>query len=262
MKLEMYGKPDAPVIVMLPGSFCPGEALDYVRQPLQEEYRIITVTYNGHHEGSKAFGGRKQEAADILQELKSQGISHIAMVYGQSMGAEVGAELIGRLAEAGITYGCAFFDGAPMIRLSAAYKAFMRFKFGMLLRFIRTGSIDKILNMGIVKSIVSGDGDCLRETIIRMKPTAECISKESLRNVVECCYTFDFPLAGQPENSRWFFLYAKDEKACKTCLRNVKKAYGRAAFQLLEGYGHMTYSLRETEAYIALLRSWLAENDP
>lgn len=200
MKLQAYGKSGAPVIVMLPGSFCPGETMDYLYSRLQHAYQIYTVTYNGHHEGSKPFTTRAQEAREILQKLKETGVSHIAMVYGQSMGAEVAAELIRQLPGAEITYGCAFFDGAPMIRLSTAYKAFMRMKFGLLLRFIRKGSIDRILNMGIVKSMTAGDGDCLRPTLKGMQPTARWIDKQSLRNVVEGCYTFDYPLAGQPES--------------------------------------------------------------
>ena len=261
MKLESFGKVSAPVIVMLPGSFCPGEAMEYLYLLLQEEYRIYTVTYNGHHEGSKPFTTREQEAGEILQKLKEEGVSRIAMVYGQSMGAEVGVELIRQLGNTGITYGCAFFDGAPMIRLSAAYKAFMRMKFGVMLRLIRKGSIDRMLNMGIVKSMTAGDGDCLRRTIAGMQPTVQCLSKQSLANVVECCYTFDFPLAGQPENSRWYFLYAKEEKACKTCLKLVQRAYPAAVFNVLEGYGHLTYSLRRTEEYALLLKDWLTRHN-
>lgn len=261
MMLQWFGKEDAPVIVMLPGSFCPGETMDYLYTRMQKEHRICTVTYNGHHEGSKPFTSRQQEAGEIVAGLKMHGISHIAMVYGQSMGSEIGAELIRQLAEAGISWGCAFFDGAPMIRLSKPYKAFMRFKFGTLLRLIRTGSIDRILNMGIVKSMTAGDGGSLRETLIRMQPVTRWLDRQSLRNVVECCYTYDFPLAGQPETSRWYFLYAKDEKACKTCLAHVQRAYPQAEYNVLEGYGHLTYSLRQTDAYVALLQSWLARHN-
>lgn len=261
MKLHLFGKADAPLIVMLPGSFCPGETMAYLYTLLQTEYRICTVTYNGHHQGGKPFTTRQQEAGEIAEGLKEHGVSHIAMVYGQSMGSEVGAELIRQLPEFGITYGCAFFDGAPMIRLSKPYKAFMRFKFGMILRLIRNGRIDRILNMGIVKSMTAGDGGSLRKTIAGMQPTACCLNKQSLANVVECCYTFDYPLANRPETDRWYFLYAKEEKACKICLKPVQKAYPRAGYSILEGYGHLTYSLRNTEEYAALLQSWLKRHN-
>ncbi len=51
------------------------------------------------------------------------------MIYGQSMGSEIGIELMKQLSLQGIIVEKAVFDGAPCITLSKAYKTFMFFKF-------------------------------------------------------------------------------------------------------------------------------------
>ena len=52
MKFQTVGEIGNPVIVMLPGSFCPSKGLKYVYEKLQDAYRIILPEYNGHYENS------------------------------------------------------------------------------------------------------------------------------------------------------------------------------------------------------------------
>lgn len=52
------------------------------------------------------------------------------MIYGQSMGSEISAELGKQLLSRKIKVENIFFDGAPMIRLSRVYKLFMYFFYG------------------------------------------------------------------------------------------------------------------------------------
>ncbi len=74
---------------------------------------------------------------------------------------------------------------------------------------------------------------------------------------MECCYTFDFPPMTEADQRRIHFLYAEGEKAHTLCFRHVKAAYPAAEYQVISGYGHLTYSLRETDAYLNLLRAYL-----
>ena len=52
-----------------------------------------------------------------------------------------------------------------------------------------------------------------------------------------------------------YFLYGMDEKAYKTCIKGVKKAYPSANYILKDGYGHCTYSIEHKGEYVALLKS-------
>lgn len=83
---------------------------------------LIVPTYNGHYDGGGDFTTRQNGAAEIIQCLIDNNISTVKMFYGQSMGAEIGMELISQLGSDRIDFDCAFFDGGPFITLSKAYK--------------------------------------------------------------------------------------------------------------------------------------------
>jgi hypothetical protein len=71
-------------MVMLPGSLCPSSSMSYLYDIWKEDFYIIAPDYNGYDENS-TFSTRQGEAKGIVQYLKKQGITHIKMVYGQSM---------------------------------------------------------------------------------------------------------------------------------------------------------------------------------
>jgi esterase/lipase len=121
MKFNTFGDEKNPVMVMLVGSFCPSTCMSYLYDSWKKDFYIIAPEYNGYDENS-TFTTRKQEAKESVLYLKKQGITKIKMVYGQSMGAEIAIELIHQMLGAGISVDKGFFDGAPCIRLSKAYK--------------------------------------------------------------------------------------------------------------------------------------------
>lgn len=51
------------------------------------------------------------------------------------------------------------------------------------------------------------------------------------------------------------FFYAGEEKVCKSCYKYVKSAYPKANYRIESGYGHLTYSIRNTDEYLA----WLSD---
>jgi hypothetical protein len=253
MKFHTFGNKENPVIVMLAGSFCPSTCMSYLYDDWKKEFYIIAPDYNGHYENS-TFSTRKQEAKEIVEYLKEHGTTRIKMVYGQSMGAEVAIELIHQLLEAGLSVDKGFFDGAPCIRLSKAYKAFMYFKFRTLIRMLRDKNIDDVMNMKLIKQFTNGDTESLRPMMEPMISVAPHLTDESIKNETECCYTFDFPSFEESIQKNLCFFYAKEEKAYKTCIKGVKKAYPDANYKVVTGYGHLTYSARETEKYTQMIR--------
>lgn len=253
MKFQVMGQKGNPVVVMLTGSFCPGECLEYLYSRM-DDYYIVVPTYNGHYEGAKDFTTRENEAKEIREYLAQLGIEHIRMIYGQSMGSEVGMELYRQLSTVGIKVDYLFFDGAPMIRLSTLYKAFMRFKFGTMIKMFRDKTIDEVMNMKFLKQFVGDKIESLRPMIESLVKVAPYLTKNSLKNEVECCYTFDYPEVDEEMQKHTYFFYGEDEKAYKTCYKLVKKAYPQANFRVEKGHGHMSYSCECTEAYVAWLR--------
>lgn len=258
MKFYTYGQRGEPVIVMLGGSFCPANSMAYLYEELARDHYVVVPEYNGHYAGT-AFTTRQGEAREAAGYLLEQSIDEVRLLYGMSMGAEVGIELLSQLAKQGIKVQNAFFDGAPCIKLSQAYKAFMRFKFKTMIKICREKDIDAVLNMGMIKKLANGDAESLRPMLDAMKQTAQVLTNESIYNETECCYTFDFPAIPEGMQRRMYFFYGADEKAYKTCYDRVLRAYPNANYKVVSGYGHMTYSTKNTAEYLAMLRKICSE---
>ena len=253
MKFYTYGDKCNPLIVMLPGSFCPAKVLQYLYSKLQLDFYVCVPEYNGHYAGS-TFTSRQNEAREVVQYLLKENLTEINMIYGQSMGAEIGIELMHQLLQKGIHVGRAFFDGAPCIRFSKPYKAFMNMKFRKLIHMIRDKSADDVLQWKFLNAFTNGDTESLRPLIEDLIDVAPYLTDESIKAETECCYTFDFPSFCNEDQKKLFFFYAKEEKAYKICYKGLVQAYPNAVFKVVSGYGHMTYSVRHTNEYVQLLR--------
>lgn len=255
MKFYRHGNTSDPVIIMLTGSFCPAAALNYLYQPLSKKYCVVSPEYNGHYKGSSPFTTRQKEAAQIVHYIKKHGISSVAMIYGQSMGSEIGLELMHQLTALGIEVKHALFDGAPCIRLSKPYRLFMYFKFKTMINMMRNQSADDVIGWKFLHKFTDGDTEALRPMIESLVEVAPYLTKKSIRRETECCYTFDFPPFSDEMQKRIHFLYGSGEKAYKTCHKLVKRAYPGAKMTVFDGYAHMTYSTKHTEAYISLMEN-------
>jgi pimeloyl-ACP methyl ester carboxylesterase len=253
MKFHTFGDKENPVMVMLPGSLCPSSSMSYLYDIWKEDFYIIATDYNGYDENS-TFSTRQGEAKGIAQYLKEQGITRIKMVYGQSMGAEIAIELVHQLLEEGITVEKAFLDGAPCIKLPKPYKAVVRAIFLKMSRLLRENKTNDMMNMRFVRQLTNGDTESLRSMMEPVMEVLPYLTDESVINQTECCYTFDFPAFDENDQKKLYFLYAREEKAYKTCFRKVKKTYPNANYKVVTGYGHMTYSTRETEKYTQMIR--------
>ena len=87
MKIHTYGSEHAPVIIMLPGSFCNADTMTNIITILEPEFHILAVDYNGQYPGSeKPFTSRRGEAEEIVRYLLEHSLTSVALVYGQSMG--------------------------------------------------------------------------------------------------------------------------------------------------------------------------------
>ena len=254
MRIQTLGDSQNPVIVMLPGSFCKSESLKYLYERLTADHYVILPEYNGHYENS-TFTTRQNEAKEIREYIQKNGIDRIKMLYGQSMGAEVTIELFHQLLGANIEVDHCFLDGAPCTKLSPAYKKVMYLKFKTMINMLRKKDIDSILNGKIIRKISHGDTEALRPMLEALAAQASVLTNETIKNETECCYTFDFPAFDETAQKKMHFLYGSGEKAYRLCCDGVKKAYPLAEYTVMEGYGHLTYSIKETDAYLELLLS-------
>lgn len=83
---------------------------------------------------------------------------------------------------------------------------------------------------------------------------APLLTNKTIKNETECCYTFDFPYFDAAVQKNMHFLYGSDEKAYKLCFNGAKRAYPMADYTIVNGYGYLIYSIKETDKYIELLQ--------
>lgn len=257
VKFQTVGEPGKPLVIMLPGSFCQSVCLKYLYDKLKDDYRIILPEYNGHYENS-TFTTRENEAKEIAEYLQGQNIKNVKMIYGQSMGAEIGLELFKQLQNRVDVEHC-FFDGAPCIRLSRIYRKIMYRKFRLMISTVKKRGANRVLKMKFLKKFSNGDPENLRPIIEALSGTAAFLTDESVKNEAECCYTFDFPKFDDCVQEKINFFYANGEKAHRLCFDGVKKAYPAAKYTIIDDCGHLTYSIKKTDDYVRLIRK-ICEN--
>ena len=261
MRFHTYGNHNHPIIIMLTSSFCAAESLEYLYSDLAEDYFVIVPEYNGHYEGSKDFTTRRKEASEMVQYLNSNGIRDICLIYGQSMGAEIGMELIAQLLKYKITVESAFFDGGTFLKQPKLYKAIKNYKNKSMLNKLRNQSVDEVVNWRSVDQFKKDDTEIARPMIESMVKTAPHITDESIKNETECRYTFNFPYIPENMQENIFFVYAEEEKDFKSCFKHLIDAYPAANFKTLSGEGHLTYSLRKTDDYLRVIRAICNRNN-
>lgn len=257
MRFNTFGNKNNSVIIMLSGSFCPGKSMENIYDILKEKYYIIVPDYNGHYENGGTFTTRYNEAKEIKEYILNQGIETISMIYGQSMGTEIGMELLRQLKDSNIKVEKAFFDGAPYIKLPFLYKKFMYFKFKTMINMFRDKSIDEVMNWNFLKQFVGDKIKMLRPMIESMMLSIPYLTNESIKNEVECCYTFDFPKMSEEMQENICFFYGEDEKAYKTCFKGVEREYPKAKKIIKENQGHITYACEQTQEYISLINEFI-----
>lgn len=253
MVFNTFGSPSDPVVIMLAGSFCPAESMELIYSRLKHDYFIIAPTYNGCHEGSKAFTSRQGEAEEICSYISERGISSVKMVYGQSMGCEVGIELVRQLSENEIKVEHGFWDGAPCAALPKPVRRVMLAIFRGFVNAMRGKTLDETMNIGLVKMMSNKDPEALKPMIEPILAVAPYLTDESVKNQVECCYTFDFPKLPDDVERNMHFFYGKSEKAYKLCYKGTKRAYPNADYIIKEGYGHCTYMVKNTDDYLEII---------
>ncbi len=88
---------------------------------------------------------RSGETEEIIRYLREHNISAVALVYGQSMGGEMGMELLLQLMKNGISVNAAFFDGGPFLRFPKVISKLLENKFKTIVGNLRGKTLEEAL---------------------------------------------------------------------------------------------------------------------
>lgn len=242
MRIHTYGGERAPVVIMLPGSFCNADTMLNIITELESELHILAVDYNGQYAGSEgSFTSRQGEAEEIIRYLREHGIASVALVYGQSMGGEMGMELISQLRRNGIDVTAAFFDGGPFLRFPKIVSKLLGNKFKTIVGHLRGKTLEEALREPTIVKFSGGKPERYSHMLGPICQNAAYMSDETLAREADACVTFDFPAMDREFQERLHFFYSKEESAWRFCHRKLRKAYPHARYKLVSGYGHVGY---------------------
>ena len=254
MRIHTYGEKDAPVVIMLPGSFCNADTMANIIAELEREFYILAVDYNGQYaESEKPFTSRSGEAEEIIRYLREHSISAIALVYGQSMGGEMGMELLSQLKKNGVAAGAAFFDGGPFLRFPKVVSKLLGNKFKTIVGNLRGKTLEEALREPTIVKFSGRKPERYSNMLGPICQNAAYMSDETLEREANACVTFDYPPMDIEFQRHLTFFYSKEESAWRFCHRKLKKAYPYAQYKLVSGYGHVGYPGEHLEEYCGWL---------
>ena len=250
MRIHTYGEERAPVVIMLPGSFCNADTMMNIIMELEAEFHILAVDYNGQYAGSEMpFTSRRGEAEEIILYLREHAISSVALVYGQSMGSEMGMELISQMKKDGIAIGAAFFDGGPFLRFPKIVSKLLGNKFKTIVGHLRGKTLEEALREPTIVRFSGGKPERYSHMLGPICQNAAFMSDETLAREADACVTFDYPAMDRGFQKRLHFFYSREESAWRFCHRKLKRAYPYAQYRLVSGYGHVGYPGEHLKEY-------------
>lgn len=89
MKVYTYGRAEAPVLLLLPGTWCDAKAnFEGVLPLLEPDFRVLVVSYDGFDasEPGVTFPTMEEETAKIEDYIRAHCGGHIRAAYGCSLG--------------------------------------------------------------------------------------------------------------------------------------------------------------------------------
>ena len=254
MRFCARGDERAPLVVMLPGSFCNADTMANIIAELEGEFHILAVDYNGQYAGcEKPFTSRRGEAEEIVRFLRERSVSSVALVYGQSMGGEIGMELLARMKENGIAAGAAFFDGGPFLRFPRIVSRLLGSKFKKIVGNLRGKTLEEALREPTIVKFSGGKPERYTDLLGPICQNAAFMSDETLEREADACVTFDYPAMDEDFQRRMVFFYSEEESAWRFCRGRLKKAYPHARYKLVRGYGHVGYPGEHLKEYCGWL---------
>ena len=94
MKFYEFGSPEAPSVLCLPGNFMTHRQFEHIVPLLEQDYHVITVSFDGYDETGETTYTTSQHQAQMLAEYICSHLNgKVDLVYAESMGGVPAAYL-------------------------------------------------------------------------------------------------------------------------------------------------------------------------
>lgn len=248
MIIRAYGNEKLPKAIALHPMMADGASMVKLAGKLQEKYCIIAPDLSGQGDDTGDFESAEKEADTLYTYLKEKGWLEIPLIYGASLGAAVGLEL---LAKPGIKAGTVVFDGCPLYKNAFLIRPLLTFVF-----LKKHGKA--VANPGIsVERMTQIYGPLFGPG---MGKSFERMSEKSIRNIIAACSKCAFHQYSAETEEHLHFEYGSGDSDLKGAKKNLPKHYPAATLTVRDGYAHCQYMSSLEEAYGEVLKKYIEKD--
>ena len=205
---------------------------------------------SAHGEASgQTYESAEQEARAIHDHLIARNCTHLQLGFGASLGGVVLFEL---LKFADLTFDHVFFEGvsfyehAPLLCF-ALTKVFL----SKHRKAVKDPELSKRKMSEIYGEIA---GPAMAKRFI-------AVNEESIRNIIHDCGYVQLPELTAEQQKRCVFAYGEKDSDLKECKKVLPAKYPRAQLKIWPGYAHCGKMTADSEAYDAMLKRDMEQND-
>lgn len=245
MIIQTYGDEKKPKLLALHPMMSDGASMAQLAGKLRESCCIISPDLSGQGHDSGVFECAEKEAETLYAYLKERDWLELQLVYGASLGAAVGIEL---LAKPGLRVHTAVFDGCPLFRNAPVLRRIMT-------RVFLSKHRKAVRHPGLSEQKMTqlyGP-----EAGPSMGKYFEQMSEASIRGIVSACTRCSFPRYPQQLEQSLHFEYGSGDSDLRMGRKSIAKYYPNATLTIREGYGHCQYISQLGEQYGEVLESYM-----
>jgi pimeloyl-ACP methyl ester carboxylesterase len=260
MKFQSLGDKNNPTVLFIAGMFCDANANKLFAHYFEETYYVILPTLDGHCQDKSVYLSKEDEAKKIINYLKSENITELALLQGTSMGGSVALEVY-RQSISQIKINKVFIDGGTFMKFPKVVKMIM---YHIFIKFIMIAHkheghpeevTEEFMNMKLMKLIGGKNIEKYREMIETMAPILMYMTEESIQNICETCYGNDLPQLDDKLQKPLIFFFGEKEPA-KRMLGKLMKYYPNSSFPIQKDGTHAGFQTENPKEYAKMLLNY------
>lgn len=253
MYMREIGGADRPKVILLHPMLADGTLMMKLAEGFAGDYCFLAPDLSGQgcEIGRREFTTAAEDAREIAAYLKRRDYREIALLFGASLGARVGLEM---LTDPELAFRTVVFEGAPLYRDARLTQAVM------CAVFLKKNRKAKA-NPGLSAQKMTAQYGAAFGPV--MGGSFERMSEASIRAIVKACCSFSFPAYPAALQDRMFFEFGSRDPDAKQ-QKNILRQYPGVHIRLREGYGHCQYMAEHYQEYGRLLEEYMkyAEGRP
>ena len=250
MTIHEFGTGNDKVIVLIHPSVVMWDYYEYVIPLLEEHFHVIVPALPGYDPDVKDdFTSVEQIAAELEDWLISKGLSHIACIYGCSMGGSI---VIRMLADDRLQIESAVLDGAiTPYRLPWIATRFIALRDFLMIWMGKKGGI-KILEKAFSTDEYS------QEDLKYIEQVLSGMSSKTIWRTFESANNYKMPEKVETSCRKIEYWYADAEENDRAWdINYIKKIFPNAVFRRMENVGHGGLAPLQPERLVAGIEEML-----